>query len=630
MEIKEPDEAVKLQEHWETEVMGAERYFKDYWSRCEAIEKTYRDEGKSRGNTRVGTRFNIFWSNIKTLEPSLYIQPPKPVVERTFLDADPIGRVASETLERALKNGTAGRDKPFDAMMREARTDYLLYARGIAWVRGEYEMGMVEQEVEGVDELGQPVMVMQQTEAVISAKAVPEFVGYRDFMHNPCRTWSEVKWAAKAAYMGKKELEKRFGDAAKDVPLNFTPDVLKDLEDKKISKKKQAQVWEIWCKVSNKVYWFVKGNSKILDAQDPPIKFDGFFPCPKPAFGTLTNSTLIPVPDYVEYQDQAEEINLLTKRIHYITKAIKANGVYNGAQKEISRIFDESKENELVPVADWNGFTANGGTNGQMDFVPVEGFVKVLAALVTARQQAKADLYEISGISDIMRGNSDSRETAKAQSIKANFGSLRIQDRQYEIQRFARDVVALMAEVIAETFPPDILAAQAGVKYADDPAMMPVFDKAVELLRDGVLRNFRIDIETDSTIALDKAEAKASANELLGVVSNMFKESIPLVQSAPEMLPVVKELILLTLRAYEGGRQLETVIEEAFKQVAAGIEAAKQQPPAPDPKMVEAESKVAVNQSQAQKNTVDAQATIAKTQMEMARTAQGVAVDRVQ
>lgn len=627
MLIEEPDDAVKLQEHWETEIMGAERFFKEYWERCSAIEKIFRDEGKSRGNQKIGTRFNIFWSNIKTLEPSLYIQPPKPVVERTFLDSDPIGRVASETLERALKNATAGRDKSFDSMMREARTDYLLYARGLAWVRGEYQMGMIEVDAESVDEFGNVIVVKQQQEAVISAKAVPEFVGYRDFMHNPCRTWSEVKWVAKAAYMGKKELMKRFGDAAKNVPLNFSPDVLKDLEDKKIKHKKQAQIWEIWCKTSNKVYWFAKGAPAILDVKDPPIKFDGFFPCPKPAFGTLTNSTLIPVPDYVEYQDQAEEINLLTKRIHYITKAVKANGLYNGAQKEISRIFDESKENELLPVSDWNGFSATGGIKGHMDFVPVDGFVKVLAALVQARQQAKQDMYEISGISDIMRGNADARETASAQRIKSQFGSLRIQDRQYEIQRFARDVVALMAEVIAETFPADILAAQAGVKYSDDPATMQIFDKAVELLRDGLLRNFRIDIETDSTIALDKAEAKQSANELLTVVSNMFKESIPLVQASPEMLPVVKELILLTLRAYEGGRQLETVLEETFKQVAAGIEAAKNQPPPPDPKMIEAESKVAVNQSQAQKNMVDAQATIAKTNMEMAR---GVEPVRVQ
>lgn len=619
MEINEPNEGVKLQEHWETEILGAERFFKEYWERCSAIEKVYRDEGKSRGNTRIGTRFNILWSNVKTLEPSLYIQPPKPVVERTFLDADPIARVASEALERALKNATAGRDKPFDAMMREARTDYLLYARGLAWVRGEYKMGMVDG---GMDELGQPI----QTEAVISAKAIPEFIGYRDFMHNPCRTWSEVKWVAKAVYMGKKEGEKRFGEAWKDVPMNFSPDVLKDLEDKKIKAKKQAQVWEIWCKVSGKVYWFVKGASVILDAKDPPIKFDGFFPCPKPAYGTLTNSTLIPVPDYVEYQDQAEEINLLTKRIHYITKAIKANGVYNGAQKEIARIFDESKENELIPVQDWNGFTANGGTNGQMDFLPFEGFVKVLQALTAARQQAKADCYEISGISDILRGQSDSRETASAQNIKAKFGSLRIQDRQYEIQRFARDVVALMAEVIAETFPPDILAEQAGVRYSDDPATMPTFDKAVELLRDGVLRNFRIDIETDSTIALDKEAAKQSANELLEAMTGMFKEAVPFVQAAPDMLPVVRELILQTMRAYEGGRQLETVVEEAFKATKARMDEAAQQPPQPDPKTIESQSKALVNQTQAQKNVAETQEIAVDAQVKASAAAQGVVI----
>lgn len=607
------NELAKQQEYWETEVLSAERFFKDYWARCVEIERIYRDDKKNNSSKALGTKFNILWSNIKTLEPSLYINPPKPIVERTFLDADPVGRVASETLERALKNATAGRDKPFDSMMREARTDYLLYARGLAWVRGEYKTSQVQI---GVDEFGNPIM----QDSVVSAKAVPEFVGYRDFMHNPCRTWSEVKWVAKCAYMSKKELQERFPETYQDVPLNFSPDVLKDMDEKKISNKKQGQVWEIWCKTSKKVYWFAKGASCILDMQDPPINFDGFFPCPKPAYGTLTNSTLIPVPDYIEYQDQAEQINELTRRIFYVTKTIKSNGLYNAAAKDIARLFDESKENELVPVQDWNGFTAQGGTNGQMNFLPLETFVRVLESLSAARQQAKADLYEISGISDILRGQSDSRETASAQTIKARYGSLRIQDRQYEIQRFARDTVALMAEVIAETFPPEILAQQAGVRYSDDPAMVPVFERAVELLRDGVLRNFRVDIETDSTIALDKEAAKASANELLTTMSTMFKEAVPFVQAAPDMLPVVRELILQTLRAYDGGRQLETVVEEAFSATQQRIE--QPQPQAPDPKLIESQSKAELNQAQAKKNLAEAQDLSLDSQMK----AQGIIV----
>jgi hypothetical protein len=55
---------------------------------------------------------------------------------------------------------------------------------------------------------------------------------------------------------------------------------------------------------------------------------EGFFPCPKPAFGTLRPNSLIPIPDYVYYQDQAEEIDDLTDRIANLLDSLKLVGFY--------------------------------------------------------------------------------------------------------------------------------------------------------------------------------------------------------------------------------------------------------------------------------------------------------------
>jgi hypothetical protein len=66
----------------------------------------------------------------------------------------------------------------------------------------------------------------------------------------------------------------------------------------------QATVYEIWWKPTKKVYFIAKSYDELCKEVDDPLKLDGFFPCPEPISATMTNDTLIPVPDYVESQDQ--------------------------------------------------------------------------------------------------------------------------------------------------------------------------------------------------------------------------------------------------------------------------------------------------------------------------------------
>jgi hypothetical protein len=51
------------------------------------------------------------------------------------------------------------------------------------------------------------------------------------------------------------------------------------------------------------------------------------------------------------------------------------------------------------------------------------------------------DLDRTTGISDIMRGTSDARETMGGQRLKSNNSSTRIRERQDDMARFARDVI---------------------------------------------------------------------------------------------------------------------------------------------------------------------------------------------
>jgi hypothetical protein len=69
----------------------------------------------------------------------------------------------------------------------------------------------------------------------------------------------------------------------------------------------------------------------------------------------------------------------------------------------------------------------------------------------------KQSLYEITGISDIVRGSSSAQggdKTATEQRIKGQFASMRLNDMQGEVARFARDVLRIMGEIVAEQFDP--------------------------------------------------------------------------------------------------------------------------------------------------------------------------------
>ncbi len=80
---------------------------------------------------------------------------------------------------------------------------------------------------------------------------------------------------------------------------------------------------------------------------------------------------------------------------------------------------------------------------------PIDVISAALEKLYLARDQIKNVIYETTGISDILRGLTDPNETLGAQQIKTQWGSLRVQRKQAEVARFARDLFRLKAEIFA-------------------------------------------------------------------------------------------------------------------------------------------------------------------------------------
>lgn len=465
---RKPDAKVRK---WLKEIDAYDKEFKPWNDRCDKIIKIYTEKRKVEGSEV--RRMSLLWSNISVLQPAIYAKQPEPNIMRRFKDDDPVARTASEIMERCVRNSFDTND--FDSVMKSVRDDYLLVGRGTSWTRYESELSpLLDKDGNKLNKQGLPldetaVPPQEAGEQIDSECVERDYVHWKDFGHNVARTWREVKTVWRKVYMDREAGENRFGKE-KFAQVDLDHKASDDSEGKNTESAAEAKatVYEIWDKGSNKVIFLARGAKELLEENEPYLKFKDFFPCPKPVYGTLQTASLIPVPDYVFYQDQVEEIDDITARIGALLDQLKVVGLYpataTDASDAIQEIAKAGVENRLIPIPNWNQFKEGGGMGGMIEWWPVDQVIKVLEGCFTARKQLIDDVYQITGISDIMRGEGDKDETATAQGIKQQWGSVRIRDRQAALAAFARDNARLTAEIIADKFQPETLMSMSNIK----------------------------------------------------------------------------------------------------------------------------------------------------------------------
>lgn len=608
-----------------------EKEYQKWESRGEQIIRRYRDERSEATNLRVVTRkFNVLWSNTETLKPTLYARLPRVQVERRFKDADPVGRVACEIAERA--GNYLLETSPFDNVQRLCVQDLLLPGRGAQWINYRAELSQVDGPM-GSDKEGEEDENETELEK-IQELVEPIYVSWKDFGHSPRRTWQEVTRAWRKCHMKRKQLVERFGEEKGNaIPLDNKHDDSQDGKTDSIHD--TATVYEVWDKETKKVCWIHKSQKDYLDESDPPVALEGFWPFPRPIWANITNETLIPIPLYILYQDQAAELDKLTNRIGRFTDGLKMAGVCDASVPELTRLLSPNgtPDNILIPVANWGALTEKGGIGGAVQLLPLRDIAETLISLYAAREQVLSVIYQVTGLADIIRGASNPNETATAQSIKGQFASLRIKDMQAEVARFSRDAARIMVEIAVEMFEPETLyemvqadqfckpspreaqraqiLQQFGMK---PPKPMEEFATALRLLRDDKMRSFHVDIETDSTIALDEQQEKENVTEFLTAFGQFLGNFGRIAQEMPAFAPVIGEALMYATRRFKAGRSLENSIEKAVAQM---VQAASQPKP-PSPEQQAAQAKIAEGQQKMQIQQQKAQLDARGRQMEFA------------
>lgn len=582
---------------WKTEIEYALKELEKFHKRARRVNKKFIDERNAEyANSKW---FNLFYANVQILQSALYAQIPKPVVARKYLDyKDDAGRVAASIIERCITQDLDDPNDFFDGTMRSVVEDRLVAGLGQAWIRLETDTAPIElpegdTEVSssippapGMEEAEEADEDVPALEEITDQRVIIDYVFWEDFVWSPCRIWNERRWTGRAVYMTRDELVKRFGVLhGNAVPLTTSKRQDEQGSTPTNNALSTARVFEIWDRSTRKVFWLSLDYDKMLDEKSDPLELVGFEPCPEPLFANNSTSNCTPRPDYYMLQDQYGELDVLNQRISKLIEACKVVGVYDQSAEGVKRIFTEGFDNQLIPVENWAMFAEKNGLKGQIDWLPLEAVVTTIQQLNAAREAIKQQIYELTGIADIVRGASKASETLGAQEIKAKFASIRIKKLQDEVARFASDIMRIKAEIMVRHFTPELLVARSNIDKTDDTDLVHA---AIELLKSETGFEWRIQVTADTLAQADYAMEKQDRIEFLSSVSKYLNEAGAMVQAVPESAPILIGMLKWAVAGFRNAKDIEGMLDKALD--ALEKQPQKDKGPSPEEMTVKAEN----------------------------------------
>ncbi|MEM8791040.1 MAG: hypothetical protein AAGE80_05450 [Pseudomonadota bacterium] len=624
-EPESPKEAASVDEtwdYWKKQLYAGFQHERRWRAEAKEAEEIYFGDDKAgratqtdeAATTKVNEVSGVIHSTIDVLKPMVYSKLPTPSVSRRFQgdgEEDPTDRMAAEVAQRLAEYHLD--TTRFDSVMKRVRDDWLIPGRGMPRVhyKVEFETDVLTGERKKKREWVEP-----------------RHWQWRRILFSPADTWEDLRWIAYETFMTRKQVELRWGvDVARRLAYphegleNWTHDTVDDSAgwvenrepgsgDRTVSAHATTIIYEIWDREEKKVrYWCASDTAKIMiEEVDDPLELEGFFDCPEPLLATALNGRLDPRPDVTYYRRRADEISEASEKLNEILKVIAVAGLYAGEDQEImTKLF--SGKSQLIAVKNWLALMEKGGVTSAVQWLPLDNMVKAAAALQAMMENSKNALFEISGVSDIVRGQGDPNATATQEEIKGKYAGLRLGTKQGRMARMARDTLEIIVELVVEHFDvktiaaicnldlpltmeereqrqfiqniveqvearaaqaqqngehvdPNMIAQMMGLPGLPEKEKVPEtsWEEVMSVLRDDLKRKYSINIETDSTILTDESTDKDSRIEFLSAFSGMLEQLMLVATAGPFDFKLAKELLLFGVRGFRNARSLESMI----------------------------------------------------------------------
>lgn len=665
---------------WKAQITQSEERRRKFIETAEESIRVYNAQKQVGILNDAERRLNVWWYCINTLLPAYYSSTPKAEVNLRKRTGGLPYELGSVILERNTQF-VMDTHFDFDKVGYNAALQFLLTGQSVLWARYVAKFETVLEEIaviqdptgQLIDGMGRPytgdtkilqpgegniLSASMEVEKKVSEKALLDVIQYNDYNCSDARSEDEIEWQSRRAFLDRSQAEQLFGrDVANDLVYDSFPEVMKkDLARKEDKFEGKAELHEIWCEATNKVYWLQKtGEKAIIESSEPPTKFEKFYPC-SVIRQSADPDSVVPVSDYAHVRDQILEVERLTTRIHAVTQAIRTNFLYDAAMgPTVEQLF--AGDLKGTPIINWPSYKGRGGLQAGVEFYPVEPFVNALNVLQGARGAALQQLYETMKVSDLLRGTSEQYKSATANRLENQWSSLGLVVRQNMFSKFISDAISNLGTIIAEQFEPETILeigdADALIEPTiyipppppappmpemgpegtppGDTGMMPPMapppppapdplqkidemkQQIIGLLRDNKKRSYRIQIATDSMIAIDQQQQQQDGAMLIEQAGQFFDQMRGLVDQYPPLLDFSISLFQNMIKRMKGGKELDGIFTKAMQQVgeiAKAKEEAAKQPPPPDPTTLEVQGRLQIAQ-------VESQAKIQVMQMEM-------------
>jgi len=511
-------DAVRLQKAWMSRIEKEEKAHKKFRDHAKNVEKIFRAEDD--------LYVPLYWSVVNVEHTGVYSNQPVPDVRCRAPETTPQYQAIARIIQRGLAYCV---DHPsFDSVMHRTIDDYL--AIGLGWPRVKidsvinettYPVPIMGEQVMGFDETGTPMMgevqvgEREEVEETVGAQSIRwEYVPWRRFGWEPGNSWKHCDWIYVRHPMTTVQARKRFGKIVKGSK--------KDSESNYESwKSKTIDIYEVWDKPNKRVLFVAKGEDEPLEIHDDPLELVDFWPGPEPMMLNVASEELIPQPDYDYIEEYDRELNRLQERRMALLESIKAGGAYEQGITELADMM-ASEDGEYVAITGLSQrLSAAGGPDGIMFHLPLQEKSAVLQELNNNIQLVRAQVDDILGISDIVRGVTNAYETAAAQEIKGLWVGIRLTRKRECVNYTVKSMMKIMSQLLLSHITPENLSRM---------TQMPISDELAQIMSQDILMDFLIDIETDSTVAKDEFQEKQTFQEMLNGVAQYSQAVLPMVQ----------------------------------------------------------------------------------------------------
>ena len=671
---------------WFEQLDAAAKREEDFRKKGGEVQCRYLDDRKGyEGGDIYERRINILWSNTELQKGALFANLGNPDVRRAFPKPgrdNKIARTSALVLERALV--ACGNRYDPECQIEDAVEDNLLPGRGVCWLEYEAEVEQYTEMVVQTDpETGEEAEVEQQAERVGYQDVRICHVEWKDFRHGSAKRWEDVPWVGRLRLFTKEDIEAKWPDMADAVKCDYV------VEEEKSTKRgdkdqdfRRARVWEIWYKPKKIRVYVAEGTDAELQRDDDPYRLEAFFPCPKPLYAVKTTSTLTPKSEFLQYKDQADELDRVNTRIWRLLEKLRYCGVYDASGQDSDALenIGNLEDGKFLPYKNFQSLADGKGLASAFQTRDLAPIAVAIQALAERALQLIQSIYEVTGLSDVMRGATDPQETLGAQDLKARFGSTRMQTKQKNTKRFVCALYKMKAELIAEHFEREQLEEMTGIRLplaqerdqakalvkaseqaqaamqqmqqqqaggqapGGQPqppamAMQPqdpfagmeaedveeireiadacTWEEVSGILRSDDRRNYKVDVETDAINYAETEEEKKQRLEFVNIMVGLLTQVMMAAQTTPALWTLAKEFVMFAARAFPIGRTLEETIDDTFSQMM------KSPPtPPPDPMAEKAKADIALKQQELQMRQQEAAQSM---QMDQAKNQQSMA-----